>query len=89
MTHEDPRVPWMPAALKAKVENFEIVLKSRFPSLQDSRTPRWGKTLGKLLARRRWEDGDFGDPRLLRSLRNVARREPVDRQEYGHLRPSV
>lgn len=89
MTHEDPRVPWMPAALKAKVEDFETVLQSRFPSLQDSRTPRWRKTLGRLLARRRWEEGNFGDPRLLRSLRRIARKEPPDRQEYGHLRPSA
>jgi anaerobic magnesium-protoporphyrin IX monomethyl ester cyclase len=39
MTHEKPDVPWMTPALRAKVENFERTLKSRFPSIHDSRTP--------------------------------------------------
>lgn len=29
MTHEDPQVPWMSRELKARVEDFELVLKSR------------------------------------------------------------
>jgi radical SAM superfamily enzyme YgiQ (UPF0313 family) len=87
MTHEDPLLPWMPRALKARVEDFQLVLQSRFPSLQDSKTAAWGKVLGRLLARRRWESGAFGDPNLLRSVRRLARRAPPDRQEYGHLRP--
>src|SRR5690606_7070060 len=32
MTHEDPVVPWTSRRLKARVDDFEIVLKSRFPS---------------------------------------------------------
>lgn len=87
MTHENPRLPWLPPALKAKVEGFETVLASRFPSLQDVKTARWGRALGRLLARRRWQRGDFDDPRLLRTVRRLARGAPTDRQEYGHLRP--
>lgn len=87
MTHENPRVPWLSGALKARVDGFETVLKSRFPSLQDEKTARWGKVLGRILSRRRWETGDFDDPRLLRGVRRLARRAPPDRQEYGHLRP--
>ncbi len=87
MTHENPRLPWLPPALKARVDGFETVLKSRFPSLQDVKTARWGKALGRLLAKRRWERGDWDDPRLLRAVRRLARRSPADRQEYGHLRP--
>ncbi|MEX1051577.1 MAG: radical SAM protein, partial [Gemmatimonadales bacterium] len=33
MTHEDPLVPWLPRSLKAQVEDFLLVLRSRFPSL--------------------------------------------------------
>ena len=87
MTHEDPLVPWMPPALKAKVTDFELVLESRFPSLKDLKTARWGRALGRLLARRRWERGRYDDPRLLRTVRSLARRGAADRQEYGHLRP--
>ena len=86
MTHEDPRVPWLPRRLKAKVEDFELVLKSRFPSVQDVRTAQWGKALGSLLARRRWDTGDFSNPELLRVVRRLAQRVPEDSQAYGHLR---
>ena len=87
MTHEDPHTPWMDRRLKAKVEDFETVFRSRFPSVHDLRTRGWGKAVGRVLARRRWERGDFSDPRLLRSLRRLAQRMPEDSQAYGHLRP--
>ncbi len=89
MTHENPRLPWMGRRLKARVEDFELVLKSRFPSVHDRRTHGWGKALGKVAAWRRWERQDYADPRLLRSIRKLARIEPDDRQAYGHLRPET
>jgi hypothetical protein len=89
MTHEDPIVPWLDRRLKAKVEDFELVLKSRFPSVQDGKTARWGKSLGKLLARRRWESGEYASPELLRTVRQLAQRTPDDRQAYGHLRAAA
>lgn len=87
MTHHDPDVPWLTRRLKARVEDFETVLQSRFPSVHDGLTAPWGKSLGQMLARRRWEAGDYEDPKLLRRVRQWARREPDDRQAYGHLRP--
>ncbi len=87
MTHEYPRVPWMDARLKARVDDFELVLKSRFPSVHDHRTRGWGKALGRVMAHRRWERGEFDAPNALRALRRLARREPDDSQAYGHLRP--
>jgi radical SAM superfamily enzyme YgiQ (UPF0313 family) len=89
MTHEDPIVPWLDRRLKAKVEDFELVLKSRFPSVQDSKTAEWGKALGRLLARRRWSKGEFHDPKVLRTVRRLAQNIPDDRQAYGHLRASA
>jgi hypothetical protein len=89
MTHENPLVPWLDRRLKAKVEDFELVLKSRFPSVQDSRTANWGKALGRLLARRRWANGEYGDPGMLRTVRRLAQRTPDDSQAYGHLRAPV
>jgi radical SAM superfamily enzyme YgiQ (UPF0313 family) len=86
MTHEDPLVPWLPRRLKARVEDFELVLKSRFPSVHDHRTRGWGKALGRVLAARRWERGDFEGPAALRTVRRLAQVAPDDRQAYGHLR---
>lgn len=86
MTHEDPLVPWMNRRLKARVEDFETVLKSRFPSVHDRNTRSWGKTVAQLLAKRRWRQGDYANPRLLRQVRRIAQHIPDDRQAYGHLR---
>ena len=87
MTHEDPLVPWMDRRLKDRVQNFETVLKSRYPSVHDRTTRRWGKMVGQMLARGRWTRGDYADPRLLRNVRRLAQLRPDDRQAYGHLRP--
>jgi anaerobic magnesium-protoporphyrin IX monomethyl ester cyclase len=86
MTHEDPLTPWLPRELKARVDDFELVLRSRFPSVHDRRTRPWGKALGSWLARGRWERGDYSDPRVLRTVRRWAGVTPDDRQAYGHLR---
>ena len=86
MTHEDPLVPWLDRRLKAKVEDFELVLKSRYPSVQDYRTAPWGRVLGSLLARRRWSAGEYADPTVLRTVRRLSQRVPDDSQAYGHLR---
>jgi len=86
MTHEDPHVPWLDRELKARVDDFELVLKSRFPSVHDRLTRPWGKLAGQMLAMRRWDAGNFANPALLRRVRSLARISPDDRQAYGHLR---
>ncbi|MGE5721545.1 MAG: hypothetical protein ACM3YM_03715, partial [Sphingomonadales bacterium] len=89
MTHENPRTPWLDQRLRARVEDFELVLKSRFPSVHDKRTRRWGKQIGRVAAWRRWDREDYSNPRLLRLIRNLAHRTPNDTQAYGHLRPAA
>jgi len=89
MTHEDPLVPWLPQRLKARVEDFELVLKSRFPSIHDARTRKWGKALAKLLARRRWDAERYDNLGLLRRVRQWAALPHPDPQAYGHLRPAT
>jgi radical SAM superfamily enzyme YgiQ (UPF0313 family) len=87
MTHEDPQGPWLDRRLKARVEDFELVLKSRFPSVNDRRTRPWGKAVGRILSRARWAREQYSDPRALRLVRRLAQVSPEDRQAYGHLRP--
>ena len=89
MTHVNPQTPWLSAAARRRVEDFETVLKSRFPSVHDKRTRPWGKALGSLAARRRWARGKYDDPRLLRAIRRAARTAPDDSQAYGHLRAAA
>jgi hypothetical protein len=87
MTHENPRLPWFEQQMRAKAQDFELILKSRFPSVHDRQTRPWGKLRGQAAAWRRWEQGDYDDPRLLRRIRKLARIVPDDSQAYGHLRP--
>jgi hypothetical protein len=86
MTHEDPQVPWMTPELKERVAGFKLVLESRFPSVHDRRTRRWGQRAASVLARGRWRDEHYDDPRLLRTIRRLAAIPPSDPQAYGHLR---
>lgn len=88
MTHENPEVPWMTRRLKARVEDFALVLRSRFPSIHDEKTRPWGQMLAKLLSAPRWTARRYGNPRLIRAVRRWARASD-DRQAYGHLRPSA
>ena len=87
MTHLDPPSYWLERGLKARVEDFELVLTSRFPSLNDVKTHRWGKALARVLARRRWDAERYDNPRLLRRVRGLARIPRPDPYAYGHLRP--
>jgi hypothetical protein len=87
MTHENPRLPWFEQRLRARAQDFELVLKSRFPSVHDRRTRGWGKVLGQAAARLRWQQENYADPRLLRRIRKLASIAPDDPQAYGHLRP--
>ena len=89
MTHEDPLLSWLPGRLKARVSDFELVLKSRFPSIHDAKTRNWGKALARLLAKQRWDTERYDNPRLLRRVRRWARVPDPDHQAYGHLRPAI
>jgi anaerobic magnesium-protoporphyrin IX monomethyl ester cyclase len=73
MTHEHPRTPWLAPQLKARVDDFELVLKSRFPSVHDKRARTW-KALGQIAAWRRWARSDYHDPQMLRRIRTASRR---------------
>ena len=89
MTHVSPQTPLLSGAARQRVEDFETVLKSRFPSVHDKHTRAWGKTVGSWAARRRWAREQYAAPRLLRAIRHAARIVPDDAQAYGHLRAAA
>jgi radical SAM superfamily enzyme YgiQ (UPF0313 family) len=86
-THHDPPSHWLARGLKARVDDFELILTSRFPSLHDVKTRGWGKALARVLAGRRWDAERYENPRLLRLVRQLARIPQPDPLAYGHLRP--
>jgi anaerobic magnesium-protoporphyrin IX monomethyl ester cyclase len=74
--HQD--APWLSPRLRRRVKDFARVLECRFPTVQDYRTPRWGKALLRGLARRRYESGKYDDPWELRlAKRMIPLREPA------------
>jgi radical SAM superfamily enzyme YgiQ (UPF0313 family)/SAM-dependent methyltransferase len=86
MTFEKPRTPWMNRRLWKRVEDFQLILESRYPSVRGSHRDGLGQSFVKRVARRYWDNGNFKRPNLLRAARTLVRLVPEDRRAYGHLR---
>ena len=78
MTFEKPRTPWMHRRLWDRVANFQLVLESRYPSVHSSKMDGWSGRLIRLMARRRWDEGRFERPVLLRVGRKLVGFAPKD-----------
>jgi radical SAM superfamily enzyme YgiQ (UPF0313 family) len=46
----DPRLPWLPERTRRRIDDFELVINSRWPTVQDIRLPRWGRAALKSLS---------------------------------------
>jgi anaerobic magnesium-protoporphyrin IX monomethyl ester cyclase len=44
-TQKDPATPWLRPRTKRLIDNFELVVSSRWPTVQDIRLPRWGRRI--------------------------------------------
>lgn len=62
----DPNLPWLPPDLKRLVDDFELVVSSRWPTVQDFRMPAWGRLLLKGLSWWRYASGVYRRPIELR-----------------------
>ncbi len=58
--HQD--APWLSPRMRQRVKDFARVLACRFPTVQDVRTPAWGKTILRNLARWRYATGRYENP---------------------------
>ena len=76
-TRHDPNVAWLPRRLKRKIDNFDLVVNSRWPTVQDIQLPRWGRTLLSGLSSWRYSLGFYHFPyELAWAQRLVALRKP-------------
>lgn len=74
---KDPRLPWLPAAVKRRIDNFELVINSRWPTAQDIHLPRWGRAMLQGLSAWRYSLGFYDFPVELEwAQRLVALRKP-------------
>jgi hypothetical protein len=62
----DPNTPWLKRKTKRLIDNFELVVGSRWPTVQDIRAPRWSRALLKALSAWRYRSRFYHFPRELR-----------------------
>lgn len=58
----DPRLPWLRSRTKRRIDNFELVLNSRWPTIQDIRMPGWGRSMLQALSGWRYRLGLYTFP---------------------------
>jgi len=62
----DPNTPWLKRKTKELIENFELVVSSRWPTVQDIRAPKWSRVLLKTLSAWRYSSHVYRFPGELR-----------------------
>jgi hypothetical protein len=59
---QDPQLPWLPRAIKRRIDNFELVINSRWPTIQDIHLPAWGRAMLSGLSWWRYATGIYNFP---------------------------
>jgi len=73
----DPELPWLPARVRRRIQNFETVMNARWPTTQDIALPRWGRALLKSLGSWRYAAGAYDFPLELKLAQRFLRlRQP-------------
>jgi hypothetical protein len=76
-TRQDPKLSWLPRKLKRQIDNFELVVSSRWPTIQDVQLPRWGRKALAALSSWRYALGFYSAPLELKwAHKLVAVRKP-------------
>jgi anaerobic magnesium-protoporphyrin IX monomethyl ester cyclase len=65
-TQKDPKTVWLRPRTKQRIDNFEMVVSSRWPTVQDIRLPKWGRLTLKALSAWRYKLGIYAAPFELR-----------------------
>ena len=61
-TRTDPHVAWLPRHIKRRIDGFELVVNSRWPTIQDIHLPTWGRAVLKTLSSWRYAFGLYDHP---------------------------
>ncbi len=70
-TQKDPQTPWLRPTTKRLIDNFELVVSSRWPTVQDIRLPHWGRMTLKALSSWRYRLGIYRAPLELKWMQQV------------------
>jgi radical SAM superfamily enzyme YgiQ (UPF0313 family) len=78
-TQKDPRTPWLRPRTKQLIDNFELVVSSRWPTIQDLRLPSWGRWALKIMSSWRYKLGVYSVPLELKWTQQfIALRKPKE-----------
>jgi anaerobic magnesium-protoporphyrin IX monomethyl ester cyclase len=58
----DPHLPWLPGRIKRRIDNFELVINSRWPTMQDIHLPQWSRMMLQSLSSWRYALGVYAAP---------------------------
>lgn len=72
-TQKDPSAPWMRSRTKRLIDDFDVVVTSRWPTIQDIRMPGWGRRLLKVLSDWRYRLRVYSRPFELKWVRQYFR----------------
>ncbi len=70
-TQKDPATPWLRPGTKRLIDNFELVVSSRWPTVQDIRLPAWGRWMLRALSDWRFRLGVYAAPFELKWAQRV------------------
>jgi anaerobic magnesium-protoporphyrin IX monomethyl ester cyclase len=61
-TRKDPHLPWLAPRIRRRIDNFELVVNSRWPTIQDTRLSGWGRAMLRSLSSWRYQMGLYAAP---------------------------
>lgn len=82
MSMKDPQTPWLSPALQRRILDFELVVKSRFPTATDIRFTAPFRAALVALSSWRWAARRYGRPWELRAVHRLAKMRTPELQGF-------
>jgi pyruvate-formate lyase-activating enzyme len=82
MSMKDPQTPWLPPKLRERIVDFEITIKSRFPTATDIRFGGPLRALLKTLSSWRWATRTYAWPYELKAIHRAVRLRSPELQGF-------
>ena len=82
MSMKDPQTPWLPPGLRERIMDFELVIKSRFPTATDLRFGQPWRALLQGLSSWRWSTRTFARPYELKAIHRLVKLRSPELQGF-------
>jgi len=70
---KDPKTPWLGRSTQRRIDDFRVVLGSRWPTVQDPDLSPWGRRALRALSSWRYRSGFYAAPLELRAMQRLTR----------------